>query len=66
MDWIRLPKYLDISGESRRTWNHLINEGELLEDIHYRYDTRNRVWVHQGAMSSWVEGKRPKKRRNAA
>lgn len=66
MDWIRLPKYLDISGESRRTWNHLISEGELLEGIHYRYDTRNRVWVHKGAMASWVEGKRPKKRCNAA
>jgi hypothetical protein len=34
--------------------------------LHYRYDNRNRVWVNLKAMSAWVEGKKPRRRRNAA
>jgi len=66
MDWIRLPQYLATTGENRRTWNRLIEEGDLFEGTHYRYDNRNRVWVNIKAMSAWVEGKKPRKRRNAA
>lgn len=67
MEWVRLQAYLNQTGESRRTWYRLKDSGELLENKHYRYDTRGRIWVNLGAMSLWVENKKVgRKRRSVA
>ncbi len=66
MEWVRLNKYLEISGENRSMWYELRESGELLEGSHYQYDNRNRIWVNLKAMAAWVEGKNPRKRRRAA
>lgn len=57
MNWIRLPKYLKDSGESRPTFDRLRNSGELYEGVHYQYDKANRIWVNVKAMESWLLGK---------
>lgn len=66
IEWVRLNKYLEMSGENRRMWYELRESGELLENMHYRHDNRKRVWVNLKAMTAWVEGKRPQRRRSAA
>ncbi len=66
IEWMRLPQYLKVTGESRSIWYELRESGELLEGVHYRYDNRKRVWVNLKAMTAWVEGRRPQKRRSAA
>ncbi|GAA0685357.1 hypothetical protein GCM10009104_08660 [Marinobacterium maritimum] len=64
MLWVRLNKYLKDTGEARSTWYALKDNGELLEGVHFRYDSKNRVWVNLKAMAAWVEGKQPKRTRS--
>lgn len=54
--WVRLPKYLQDTGESRSTFLKLRKEGRLAQGVHYREDPLDRVWVNTEAMTQWVEG----------
>ena len=58
MNWVRLPKYLKETGETRSMFYKLKDEGHFYEGIHYQYDKAKRVWVNIKAMEAWLMGKR--------
>lgn len=57
MKWVRLNRYLELSGETRNSFRHLQVSGLLAEGVHYRHDHLKRVWVNVEEMERWVEGR---------
>lgn len=57
--WIRLSKYIEVTGESRSTLLRLRNKGSIIHGYHYRTDPMDRLWINTERMTEWVEGKKP-------
>jgi hypothetical protein len=57
--WIRLSKYIEVTGESRSTLLRLRHKGSIIHGYHYRTDPMDRLWINTERMAEWVEGKQP-------
>lgn len=55
--WVRLNKYMELTGESRSTLLRLRQKGHIIHGYHYRTDPMDRLWVNTERMAEWVEGK---------
>jgi len=57
--WVRLSKYIEVTGESRSTLLRLRQKEAILHGYHYRVDPMDRLWINTARMEEWIEGKQP-------
>lgn len=58
--WVRINKYIDLSGETADMVEKRLRTGVWLRDVHARVPTgSNALWVNLDAVEDWVQGKLP-------
>ncbi|MTI12421.1 excisionase [Sansalvadorimonas verongulae] len=56
MQWVRLSKYCELSGETRNTVNHKKKAGLWLEGREYRVAGDGCLWINLDAVNHWAGG----------
>lgn len=60
LNWIKLSKYCELSGETRDAVDSRLRTGKWLRDVHARKpDGSAELWVNLRAVEDWVEGSKP-------
>ena len=60
LQWVRLSKYCDLSGDTHDAVEKRLRTGKWLRDVHARKpDGSAELWVNLDAVNDWVEGKLP-------
>ena len=60
LDWIKLSKYCELSGETHDAVEKRLRTGKWLRGVHARQpDGSAELWVNLRAVEDWAEGKKP-------
>ena len=63
LQWVKLNKYYELSGETRNTVYKKRRNGLWLEGREYRIADDGVMWVNLEAVNSWAEGRRGRRRK---
>ena len=63
LQWVKLNKYYELSGETRNTVYKKRRNGLWLEGREYRVADDGVMWVNLEAVNSWAEGRRGRRRK---
>lgn len=59
--WILAAEYKALTGETNDSIRNLRRQGEWIEQVHYRYDPRGRLWINYSEVMKWLEGEKSPK-----
>lgn len=58
--WVKLSRYLELTGETREAVINRVRAGHWLRDVHVRTPNGSaEQWVNLEAVNDWVEGNKP-------
>ena len=58
LQWVRLNKYCELSGETRDTIKHKRRTGLWMKGREYRVAEDGKLWINLPAVNKWAEGKK--------
>lgn len=60
LDWVRLSRYCELTGETPAAVDNRIRAGVWLRDVHARRpDGSKELWVNLRAVNDWAAGNGP-------
>ncbi|MTI12400.1 excisionase [Sansalvadorimonas verongulae] len=62
LQWVRLKKYCELSGETKGSVNHKRAAGLWLEGQEFRVADDSCVWINLEAVNRWAEGRKGRRK----
>ncbi|MGI0118272.1 hypothetical protein [Zooshikella sp. RANM57] len=61
LKWVKLAKYLELSGDTRHAFTNKQRTGVFLRDREYRTCSDGRIWVNLEAVEQWAQKSEPRR-----